>query len=363
MVEDSGERVQSVSRIKCTILVVEDDPAILNSMRIMLSSDYHLLLADSAEAGIDILRNYDCSDDGLIEIVVSDQQLPGMQGIDFLHWVRNESPRSIRILTTGDANFGTAVGAINGGLVHRFLIKPWHPSNLMPLIADAAKKFILERSHEELLDRLRVTNNQLEHRVTERTRELKEALEKLESKNAILQKMALTDVLTEMPNRRAMDQLARMEMVRRARNPSPLSLAMIDADHFKDINTRYLLPGGDHVLRWLAKRLNASVRSNDSIGRVGGEEFMLISPMTDSEGSMILGERIRRAVAEDSTSYNGERIQITISIGIVVAGPDVLVDYDQLRHYAAAALSEAKMMGRNRCVLREISTYAGPTVS
>ena len=93
--------------------------------------------------------------------------------------------------------------------------------------------------------------------------------------------MALTDSLTGLPNRRAIDLIARKELLRRARTPTPFALALIDADHFKQINTDYLYPGGDHVLAWLAGVLQNTVRTSDSLGRVGGEEFLVIAPNTD----------------------------------------------------------------------------------
>jgi len=153
-----------------------------------------------------------------------------------------------------------------------------------------------------------------------------------------------------------MDRLARNELLRRARVPAPLMLGLIDADHFKDINTRYLLSGGDHVLAWLAQTLANSVRTVDTVGRVGGEEFMVVAPETNYEGALVLAERMRSTVAGNHTLYNGEPIRITISLGIAVAETDVMVGYDAMRHAAAEALSEAKKSGRNRCVVHRIQT-------
>src|SRR5262245_66263096 len=107
----------------------------------------------------------------------------------------------------------------------------------------------------------------------------------------MLEKLALTDPLTSLPNRRAMDRLAERELRRRDRYPSALALGLIDVDHFKDINARYLLPGGDKVLVDLAKVLQGSLRTIDSLGRIGGEEFLMIAPETGMEGGMTLGDR------------------------------------------------------------------------
>src|SRR5215470_16368331 len=112
----------------------------------------------------------------------------------------------------------------------------------------------------------------------------------------MLEKLALTDPLTNLPNRRAMDRIAERELRRRDRYPSPLAIGLIDVDHFKEINARYLLPGGDKVLVDLAKALTSSLRTVDFLGRIGGEEFLVIAPETNLEGTKVLGERIRSTV-------------------------------------------------------------------
>ena len=144
---------------------------------------------------------------------------------------------------TGVYSMEEAVEAINSGLAQRFLFKPWRPEQLVALVRQAARTFLLERSHENLLDELRKLNLELEERVADRTRELEHTNRQLEQRNTMLQKMALTDALTGLPNRRAMDRLAKTEVLRRARTPSPLAVALVDADNFKSINTRFLLAG------------------------------------------------------------------------------------------------------------------------
>src|SRR5205807_3972454 len=160
--------------------------------------------------------------------------------------------------------------AINKGQVFRFLLKPWQTENLIETLRTASRTFILERSHEQLLDELRQVNEklrdmnvELESRVAERTKSLEEAYHELEHKNKMLEKLALTDPLTNLPYRRAMDRTAERELRRRDRYPSSLSIAFIDVDHFKSINERYLLPGGDKVLVDLARALIGSLRPVD----------------------------------------------------------------------------------------------------
>jgi diguanylate cyclase (GGDEF)-like protein len=152
-----------------------------------------------------------------------------------------------------------------------------------------------------------------------------------------------------------MDRLAESEIRRRARYPSALAVGIIDADHFKEINNRFLLPGGDQVLIELSKTLTASLRTVDSVGRIGGEEFLVVAPETSTEGAASLGERIRSAVETSHYLYKGEHIKVTVSGGFAVAEASIASDYDQLKHYAAAALAEAKAKGRNRMVIRSLT--------
>jgi diguanylate cyclase (GGDEF)-like protein len=338
-------------------MVVEDEQAVLNMLSTLLRSDYDLVTCSSAERGQESFLQKPT------EIILADQELPGMSGLAFLDWVRRESPRTVRILMTGLKNLDQAVEAINSGLAQRFVFKPFRPEQILPILRSAARSFLLERSHEQLLDELRRLNQELEERVTERTHDLEAANRQLAQRNQMLQRMALTDPLTGLPNRRAMDRLAKNELLRRARSPASLTIGLVDADHFKTINTRFLLPGGDHVLSWLGSSLVNAVRTIDTVGRVGGEEFMIVAPDTNVEGATILGERVRKTIESSQTVYHGEMIKITVSIGMVVAEPNVLVGYDQMRHAAAAAMSEAKLGGRNRSVVRQVSSFAGPASS
>ena len=283
-----------------------------------MGGDYELLSANSAEEAQDLIRARDPESVDAIEVVASDQQLPNLSGVPFLQWVQDMSPRTVRVLMTGLSNIDEAVEAVNSGVAQQFLFKPWRPEQLIAVFRRAARNFLLERSHEQLLDQLREVNAELEQRVRDRTEKLEEANRALSSRNQILQRMALSDPLTSLANRRAMDRLGRNELIRRSRTPAPLTLGLLDADHFKRINTQYLLSGGDHVLIWLSQTLLNSVRTIDSVGRVGGEEFMIVAPETDAEGAMVLGERIRTTIEKAETTFNGELIRMTVSIGLAV---------------------------------------------
>lgn len=340
-----------MTRHKCTLLVVDDEPSILDTLRILLRPEFDILTADGADGA---QRHFDASE---IDIILTDQKMPRVTGVQLLQWVKQNHPKTIRLMMTGFAELEETINAINQGQVFRFLLKPWDTDALLDTLRTAARTFILERSHEQLLEELRQLNEKLremnvdlENRVAERTKSLEEAYHELEHKNKMLEKLALTDPLTNLPNRRAMDRLAERELRRRERYPGPIAIGLIDVDHFKQINDRYLLPGGDKVLIDLARCLTGSVRTVDFLGRIGGEEFMVIAPETDLQGAEVLGERIRGTVEAAQFAYKENAISVRVSIGFAVVESGVDADFETVKHLAAKALSEAKKSGRNRCV-------------
>lgn len=271
-----------------------------------------------------------------------------------LEWVRENHPETVRLLMTGFSELEDAVNAINRGQVYYYLLKPWRTEDLLQVLRNAAEKFNLERKQARYLRELTQLNEELERRVAERTRELEEANALLQQRTRELERLALTDPLTGLFNRRAIEELARFELKRHARYPSPLALGFLDVDHFKRINTEHLLTGGDEALKSLARTLTASLREVDSIGRVGGEEFLVLARETGLEGAFVLAERLRLAVANSPVEYNGKTIPLTISVGFAVAEAGVPAELPALTRLAAEALAHAKATGRNRCEIREL---------
>jgi diguanylate cyclase (GGDEF)-like protein len=354
-----------VSKYKCSLLVVDDEPYILATLSALLSSEFEVFTADCGEAAQREFNNRD------IDLILTDQKMPRMSGVQLLEWVRTHSPKTVRLMMTGFAELEEAVEAINRGQVFRYIFKPWRSEELIEILRSASRTFLLERSHEQLLQELqkvngelRSLNQELETRVADRTRqldqrsrELEELNHELEQKNKMLEKLALTDPLTGISNRRAIDRMAERELRRRDRYPSALTLGLIDVDHFKAINDRFLLPGGDKVLIDLAKALGSSLRTVDILGRIGGEEFLFIAPETNMEGAIVLGERIRTTIEQTKFTYGDDEIPVHVSIGLAIADESVTGDYESMKHMAASALAEAKRTGRNRCVY-----YAMPNV-
>ncbi len=337
-----------MAKTKCSVLVVDDEPYILSALTAFLKPDYNVVTADNAEAAQKVFA------ERAPDIILSDLKMPRVSGIQLLEWVRQNHPKTVRLLMTGFGELDDAVEAINRGQVFRYMFKPWKEEQLLEMLRSAAHTFTLEQSHAELLLQLQKMNEELEGRVSARTQELQAALCELEQKNTMLEKLALTDPLTGLPNRRAMDRLAERELRRRDRYPSGLALGIIDVDHFKHINDRFLLPGGDKVLIDLARVLQTAQRNVDLLGRIGGEEFMVLAPETSIEGAHVLGERIRTTVENSVFTYQGEDIPVRVSIGFAVADGEGPTDYDTIKHAAAEAMSEAKHTGRNRVVVHHV---------
>jgi diguanylate cyclase (GGDEF)-like protein len=344
---------------RLTVLLVDDEPYILPTLEALLAGEYDVLTANSADAGQQVLESR------RVDILLTDQRMPRRNGTSLLEWAREHSPNTIRLLMTGFSELEDAVEAINRGHVYHYLLKPWRTQDVLQVLRNAADKFSLERKREELLNELQELNQELERRVTARTKDLEEANLLLEQRARELERLALTDPLTGLFNRRAIDELARFELKRHARYPSPVAVGYVDVDYFKRVNTDYLLTGGDEVLKCLARLLTSCVREVDTVARVGGEEFLILARETGGEGAAVLAERIRSSVENTPTRYQGQAISITVSVGFAVAEVGTPADYMQLTELAAAALAGAKRGGRNRCEIRflQISCESAPAVT
>lgn len=169
-----------------------------------------------------------------------------------------------------------------------------------------------------------------------------------EDRAAELGKLAITDPLTRTRNRRGITIGVLEAMAHAERYGHPLSVAMVDVDHFKEVNDTYGHKAGDRVLEGVASILVETLRMPDKIGRYGGEEFLLVLPETGLEQTTRIVERIRAAVDQAEFDIGDKKIKLTISIGatIFVKGEDL----EQLLSRADSALYEAKQSGRNLVV-------------
>jgi diguanylate cyclase (GGDEF)-like protein len=157
------------------------------------------------------------------------------------------------------------------------------------------------------------------------------------------ERMALTDRLTGVANRRAVETQLQQELLRLRRYQTPVSFVLFDLDHFKTINDTHGHGAGDEVLRQVAKTLSALVRETDIVSRWGGEEFLVVLPETSHSGALICAERIRAKV-----EALGQRLgfPVTISGGVYQPGPGESMN--DLLTRTDARLYEAKRAGRNR---------------
>ncbi|RII28820.1 MAG: diguanylate cyclase [Geobacter sp.] len=170
---------------------------------------------------------------------------------------------------------------------------------------------------------------------------------KLDEVQKRLKKLASTDELTGLRNRRHIMKRLEEEFERAGRLNEPLCLIMLDIDHFKRINDTYGHPFGDLVLKRVARRLQEATRSYDITGRIGGEEFLVISPGTTAEEALHLAERLRTVVSQEPMGDGGKEVTITISAGFALSSPADSGSETLLKR-ADVALYRAKQGGRNR---------------
>ncbi|AKJ27185.1 sensor domain-containing diguanylate cyclase [Caldimonas brevitalea] len=189
---------------------------------------------------------------------------------------------------------------------------------------------------------------QLEQRVQQRTQELDEALRHLSDANNELQKLNVLDGLTGVKNRKYFDEQLHVQLKVAGRSKLPLSLLLIDIDHFKAVNDRHGHLAGDACLRAVAQTIAGSLfRPGDEVARYGGEEFAVLLPQTDAAGAQHLGERIRAAIEQLLVAHEGVQVPLTASIGVAILA-DLDETGEQLVATADAALYEAKHQGRNQ---------------
>lgn len=259
------------------------------------------------------------------DLVILDRLLPDGDGLELARELRSDRGSLCRyvLMLTSVSSAAAKVEGIDGG-ADDYVTKPF--------------------SHDELLARVRAGL---------RIVELQRALI---SVNRKLELMSVTDAVTDVKNRRWFDDELERAFAHASRYSRPLSVAVLDIDHFKSVNDIYGHLSGDAVLRAVCTRAGDALRKTDSLARVGGEEFAIILPETGLFEAAQAAEKIRTAIESSPIHVGGDRIAVTVSIGVASVPHSKFTRAAQFLSFADQALYRAKNRGRNRVELERRST-------
>ena len=324
-IQETAMSAEEIVSSRDTVLIAEDDPIFRRILQSCLQSWNYRVHA--CENGLDAWHAL--QQEHAPQMAILDWMMPGMDGIDICRRIRSLQPdpyRYVLLLSAKDDKQDVVQGLEAGA--DDYLTKPFDVGELHARVR--AGKRILELQNE-----------------------LIQARESLRFE-------ALHDHLTGVWNRGAVLNLLQREVQRRQRSGEALGVIMADVDHFKNINDSYGHLVGDAVLAEVARRLTASVRGYDSVGRYGGEEFLVIVPGCDPKGLVVSAERLRCVIAESPIDSASGPIPVTLSVGLVSvgAGNSEPVEHVALVQAADSALYRAKAGGRNRVEIAELKTAA-----
>jgi diguanylate cyclase (GGDEF)-like protein len=299
------------------VLLVDDDEIAVERMRILVEAEgYEVATASSAEGALAELQRE------FAPIVILDRNMPGMDGLELCRAIRDGAhyPGYVYLIlcTAHDAEEEILSG-LNAG-ADDYVSKRASGTQLIARLATARRILALEHSLRQVIEERR--------------------------------RMAMTDALTGVHNRRYFMSHLRRELKRGQRYGSQVSLLVLDIDHFKKINDRHGHAAGDGVLVEFAQRLQQTLpRETDWVARLGGEEFAVVLPQTDTAGARVVAERLRVAVHGAPMRTAGGSIQVTVSIGVcgsaMLTGADEAT-VEQLLRRADDCLYASKRQGRDR---------------
>ena len=293
------------------VLVADDDPiSVLYLEDVLTEWGYEVVVASNGVSAEAILREAD----GPL-LAVLDWMMPGLDGIDVCRNIRQAGLERYvyMIMLTSRTETEFIVAAMNAG-ADDYIAKPFNA--------------------EEMRVRVRAGR-----RIVDLEQELR--------------RQATRDALTGIYNRGAILDMLQKEMARQARSTDFLSLIFADLDHFKRINDTYGHLAGDEVLRTATRRMAATLRTYDALGRYGGEELLAVLPNCDRDGAVMVAERMRCAMAEAVVHTAYGDIAVTVSIGIASIRIAEVTDMTDLLQRADSALYAAKSQGRNCVVVAE----------
>ncbi|MCX8129036.1 MAG: diguanylate cyclase [Clostridia bacterium] len=308
---------------KNTILIIDSDHVLTKKLSDRLNSvGFGVLSATNADMAYKLFLV------SKPDIILIDIHMKDSSGNDIFLKIKTKavSDKIPIIILSSDVDVNTKVYSFLSG-ASDYIVKPF--------------------SFAEVLARI---NTQL--KIVSIQRELEQKNRELTESNALLQKLAITDALTGLYNKRYILSKLHTDIAHSIRYKEPISFIIADIDHFKRINDRYGHQVGDLILKDAASIIRKSVREVDIVARYGGEEFLIICPNTERHGAVLVAERVRKGIASHNFFYSGKEIHITISFGVKCsvfnAPTDTEKAMNKLIEEADKALFRAKTNGRNR---------------
>jgi diguanylate cyclase (GGDEF)-like protein len=310
--EETFEKSLCFPRESCSVLVIDDDPDQLELIRYSLKKEeFDVILSDSATRSLELLREQSP------DIILLDIMMPEIGGLEMLQHIRQDE-KTARIPVIMISALDDTPHVVQG-------------------LQEGANDYVTKPINFPVLVARMKTHIRIGH-----------LLKRLETQTHVLSQLAAFDELTGSYNRRAMNQILDLELNRSRRYGHFISILMMDIDHFKKVNDEYGHLTGDQVLREFTSKVNDLLRTNDTLCRYGGEEFLAILPETAEENAVKVGQRICSSVCNEPFIINDIPIYITVSIGAISHSPQTEITLAELLEQADQALYKAKKMGRNR---------------
>jgi putative two-component system response regulator len=322
----------------CTILVVDDDPVTCDKVRELISAAGHTVItAADGQEGLRLWQEH------TPRVVISDWCMPEKDGVELCRDIRarSESAPVHFIMLTAHSDKSRLLDAYEAG-INDFISKPFDFEELLARVRAGIRTATLQ---DELIRKAagsRALNGQLA------------------TINSRLERLSVTDELTGLFNRRMAMVRLQEQWSLSERYGKPVTVAMIDIDHFKKVNDTYGHDVGDVILRQTASIFREQTRGTDVVCRVGGEEFLIIFPAQSIQEAAIAAERIRQKVESTIFAVAGKELAVTVSIGLAMRRPQ-MQQFTDLLKTADQTLYAAKNTGRNRtCQAEETSPLPAP---
>jgi diguanylate cyclase (GGDEF)-like protein len=323
---------------KGAIVCIDDEKSVLLSLRDQLSRilepGYTIELAESGEEALSLFA--ELQEDGIeVHLLICDQIMPGMSGVNVLMEIQQQYPDTLKILLTGLANFNDVIKALNYANLYRYIHKPWDEADLGLTIREALRSYDQSKQLTAQNQRLQQMNLDLQREIADRRR--------VETQ---LAHDALHDALTQLPNRVLLTERIQQAIQSTHQDPTyQFAVLFIDLDRFKVVNDGLGHLVGDKFLRAIAQRLQHCLRANDLIARFGGDEFsILLDNIQNQAEALQVAQRLLAALR--NPFHLGEHtLFASASIGIAVGSADHQNAADLLRD-ADLAMYSAKDNGR-----------------